>query len=353
MPKQTTIRKRTIKKGVVIVTGSSGLIGAAVVRQLAKKYRVIGIDNPGYPYPPPEADCIPMDMADEQHIADVFALIRKRYGKRIVSVVHLAAYYSFSQQSSPLYEQITVRGTAAILKALRDFTVEQFIFSSTMLVYRPTTPGVAISESSPLAAPWEYPASKIKTERLIARNKTTMPTVSLRIAGVYDEMGHSIPLSHHIQRIYENQLTSHFFPGDMTHGSPYVHRSDLVLAILAAITKRKKLPRHTVINIGEPETLSFATLQQTIAQLLSKRHWITLRVPKLLAVMGSWVQNLFGRAFIKPWMISLADDHMELDITRAQQLLGWTPEHSLRTTLPTIIRNLKKNPKKWYTENKL
>jgi nucleoside-diphosphate-sugar epimerase len=33
--------------------------------------------------------------------------------------------------------------------------------------------------------------------------------------------------------------------------------------------------------------------------------------------------------FIKPWMIPHADDHFELDITRARELLGWQPQHRL------------------------
>jgi len=37
--------------------------------------------------------------------------------------------------------------------------------------------------------------------------------VLLRVAGVYDDYCHSLPLSHQIQRIYERALTSHVFPG--------------------------------------------------------------------------------------------------------------------------------------------
>ena len=62
----------------------------------------------------------------------------------IASIIHLAAYYSFSGEPSPLYEQVTVRGTERLLHGLRDFEVEQFIFSSTMLVHAPCEPGERI-----------------------------------------------------------------------------------------------------------------------------------------------------------------------------------------------------------------
>jgi nucleoside-diphosphate-sugar epimerase len=52
-------------------------------------------------------------------------------------------------------------------------------------------------------------------------------------------------------------------------------------------------------------------------------------------------------------MIDRADDHYELDISRAEKLLGWRPRHNLIDTLPEIISNLKADPDKWYKENKL
>ncbi len=52
-------------------------------------------------------------------------------------------------------------------------------------------------------------------------------------------------------------------------------------------------------------------------------------------------------------MIDYADDHYALDISRAENLLNWTPQHSLRETLPKMIDALKADPIGWYRENKL
>ncbi|MGE3779925.1 MAG: hypothetical protein AB7F89_22240, partial [Pirellulaceae bacterium] len=57
--------------------------------------------------------------------------------------------------------------------------------------------------------------------------------------------------------------------------------------------------------------------------------------------------------FIKPFMVDLADDHYELDIRRAQTLLDWEPQHSLRATLPVMIAAMKADPLGWYEANKL
>ena len=43
-------------------------------------------------------------------------------------------------------------------------------------------------------------------------------------------------------------------------------------------------------------------------------------------------------------MIDLADDHYDLDISRARTLLGWEPKHSLRETLPEDGRGAEGRP---------
>ncbi len=41
---------------VVLITGSSGRLGAATVKQLSKTHRVIGFDSASDPHLPPEAE---------------------------------------------------------------------------------------------------------------------------------------------------------------------------------------------------------------------------------------------------------------------------------------------------------
>jgi len=66
-------------RGTIIVTGSSGTIGSPLCAMLGHTYNVVGFDR---------------------------------------AAAHLAAYYDFSGEPSPLYEEITVRGTERVLRAL-------------------------------------------------------------------------------------------------------------------------------------------------------------------------------------------------------------------------------------------
>ncbi len=86
-------------------------------------------------------------------------------------------------------------------------------------------------------------------------------------------------------------------------------------------------------------------LQDKIGLLIHGEEWKTYELPAPLAKFGAWTMDLFGDPFIKPWMIDRADDHYELDISRAEKLLGWRPSHNLLETLPVIIQHLKKTQK--------
>ena len=343
-------------KKVIIVTGSCGRIGTQVVKRLGEKYSIVGFELLKAIYASEKEELVPVDLSSDESVHQAFTHIRHFYGNRISAVIHLAAYYSFAEQHSDLYDKITVQGTERLLNALKGFEVEQFVFTSTMLVHAPTKPCCPITEDSPVIPKWDYPISKVKTEKVIHELRGKTPTVILRVAGVYDDFCHSIPISHQIQRIYEKQLEAHLFAGDFCHGASFVHMDDLIDSIALAVEKRHELPPETVLLIGEPETMSYDALQREISCLLFGKEMETYSVPKMIAKIGAWVQCLnpfIPKPFIRPWMINLADDHYELNIDRAKKLLGWAPKHSIQKTLPKMIDALKADPVKWYKGNQL
>jgi nucleoside-diphosphate-sugar epimerase len=345
-----------VGRDVVVITGSSGLIGAALASRLDRDYDEVGFDRPGEPHPPAHIECIDLDVTSDDSVRAGLRQLRERHGDRIASVVHLAAYYDFKGEPSDRYEEITVRGTGRLLKGLKDFRVEQFVFSSTMLVHAPGAPGRKTTEDSPLAPAWDYPKSKVRTEELIRRERGGVPAVFLRIAGVYTDRCESVPIAHQIQRIYERQFTSHFYPAGPARGQAFVHLDDLIDAFVRVIERRADLPAETTLLVGEPETLGYGELQRALGQLIAGRPWATYRIPVAAAKVGAWVQDHlpFGpEPFIKPWMIDRAADHYELDVSRARRLLGWEPRHSLRETLPAMAESLKRDPAGWYRANKL
>jgi nucleoside-diphosphate-sugar epimerase len=344
------------QKPIVILTGSNGLIGSAIARRFRDEFTIVGFDLGERAASSPVADFFPIDLTSDERVDEAVRGMRARHGDRVATVIHLAAYYDFSGEPSPMYEEVTVRGTGRLLRSLKQFRAEQFVFSSTLLVHAPCEPGQRINEEWPLEPKWDYPASKVETEQLLHRERGDIPIVLLRIAGVYDDRGHSIPIAQQIQRIFERKLTSYVFPGDTSRGQAFVHLDDLVEACWLVVQRRAQLPPETTLLIGEPETPSYDELQRTIGELVHGEAWETREIPKAVAKTGAWLQENVPIAedpFIKPWMTDLADDHFALDISRARALLGWEPKHSLRDTLPRIVSALKSDPDRWYRENKL
>lgn len=340
-------------KEIVVITGSSGLVGSSLMTRLAKNYTIIGLDQTLPSYPPMQAECMNFDITDEKTIHAAMERIRYGYGNKIASVVHLAAYYDFGQKDSPKYGEINVKGTEKFLRHLQGFEVDQFLFSSSNLIYKPTRPGIKINEDCPAEANWGYPESKILTEDLIKQNKDGMRAVFLRIAGIYTDVGHSIPITQQIKRIYEKELLSHFYSGDVNHGDVFVHLEDVVDAVEKAVGRRLRLPNEIAFNIGEPTSPTYQQLQDSIGNLLHGKDWETYEMPKALAKAGAWARDLVSDPFIKPWMIDRAGAHYELDIDRAKDYLDWEPKHRVMDTLPKMIENLKMDPEAWYNENNL
>lgn len=343
------------KPEVVIVTGSSGFIGSAVVQRLAQRYRVIGFDRDVPPHPPAEAECVCIDLTDDASVRAAFQRVRTAYGEKIASVVHLAAYFDLTGAPNEKYETVTVQGTERLLTELKTLQVEQFVFASTMLVHAPTTPGQPIDENWPFEPSLPYRDSKIRTEQLIRDQRGAMSAVLLRPAGVYDDGGHSAFLAQQIARIYEKRLSGKVYPGDLSTGQPFLHLDDLTDAILRLVERRDVLPPELPLLLGEADVMSYDEIQRALGRLIHHEIWETRSVPKAAAKAGAWVENevLEEDAFIRPWMVDISDDHYELDLSRARAHLDWAPKHSLREVLPVMVERLKADPYAWYGANKL
>ena len=353
-------------KPLIVVTGSSGLIGKRLIKTLTSDYRVVGLDIAA----PDTNDCshIECDLTDDESVQQAVRKIEQDHGERIASVVHLAAYYDFSGEPSPLYDELTVEGTKRLLRSVKDSTadapgagslkVEQFIFSSSLLVMKPSEDGHPITASSPVEAEWDYPQSKLRAEEVITNEGRGMNTVILRIAGVYDEQCHSIPLAQQMARIHEKQMESYLFPGDKTNGQSFIHLDDVVDCIQATIGRRSELAKQEVFVIGEEDVMTYEELQESLGELLHGKEWPTIRIPATVAKVGAWAKDKMATSeedspFIKPWMIDLADQNYPVNIHRARELLGWAPQHTLRQTLPAMVRCLQEDPRRWYEINGL
>ena len=347
---------------IVLITGATGNLGFSLAKALNKNYQIVGFDRKvkATDFPVIEAD-----FASQPSIELALHKFRDRFGSRIASVIHLVAYFDFSGEDKPHYDTVNVEGTKLLLSALQKFEVEQFVYASTMLVHAPCRPGEHIDENHPIDPRWVYPESKADAEVVIRTEHKKIPTVILRLAGVYDEYSMVPTLAQHIARIYDREFQSYFYSGSTLVGQSMLHRDDMLDAFVRTIDRRAVLASDTTILIGEADAISYDALQDALGFLIhGEDDWPTLRVPKAFAAAGAWVHGKLEpaipdvidngeEAFIKPFMIDMADDHYALDIRRARALLGWEPQHRLHDELPKLVAALKKDPENWYRANEI
>jgi len=344
-------------KQVVVVTGSSGRIGTRIIHRLGEMQQPIGLDFIGITSEKPSMEFVYVDLASDHSVECAFNRIRHAYGNRIASIIHLAAFYSFTGEHLELYDAITVNGTRRLLTQAKKFEIEQFIFTSTMLVHEPTKRGVIQNEDSPIRGKWHYPASKVRTEKVIREECGNIPYVIIRIGGCYDDECNCVPISQHMSRIYEKQFASVVFPGNSSNGVPYTHFEDLTDMIMILLEKRQSLPKELTFLCCEEDSITYRDLQTAFGKLIhNSDKWPMVRVPKWFAKTGAWALNnlpFMPEQFIKPWMVDLADDNYEFSMEKARKVLSWSPKHSLRDTLPIMVANLKADPIAWYKRHKI
>jgi nucleoside-diphosphate-sugar epimerase len=356
----TTSERTTADKPIVLITGAVGNLGASVADALQDGYRVVGMDrdtgDTAFPV-------LRVDITSDDSVELALRKFRERHGDRIASVIHLIAFFDFSGEPNPLYESVNVEGTRRLLRALRSFEVEQFVYASTILVHAPCKPGQRIDEQQPIGPRWEYPKSKAAAEAVVREEHGDIPYVILRLAGVYDAESTVPTMAQQMARIYERDLQSHLYAGHTLVGQSMLHRDDLLDALRRTVDTRTALPRAIELLIGEPDAMGYDALQDELGRLFhGADEWLTLRLPKPVAAAGAWAEQKLEplvpdaidegeKPFIKPFMVQLADDHYALDVRRAREVLEWQPQHRVADELPAMVRAVKDDPASWYARH--
>ena len=348
------------QRPLVLITGATGNLGQSLARTLSDSYCVVGLDRKA------QDGFFPTLQADFSSAASIdLALhkLRDAFGGQIASVVHLVAFFDFSNADDPRYQSVNIEGTRHLLRGLQAFEVAQFVYASTMLVHAPCRPGERIDESHPIGPRWAYPRSKAAAEAVVLQEHGTIPCVNLRLAGVYDEQSLVPTMAQQFARIYERDLQSYFYSGSTLVGQAMLHREDMLDAVRRTIDRRRTLPSETAILVGEEDAMGYDALQDRLGALMhGVDDWTTLQVPKPLAAAGLWAQTKLepiipdiidkGQApFVRPFMAEMADDHYALNTRRARDLLGWEPQHNFKDAVPKLVKALKDDPPGWYQRN--
>ena len=297
----------------VLVTGAAGFIGSHLAERLAGRGdSVVGIDNFNNYYDPARkrrnaeavrqagATVIKADIRGREKIMALFE------EHRFDAVAHVAAMAGVrnSVANPALYMDVNLNGTQVLMDASREFGVQNFVLASTSSIYG-DTPNVPFQETDPcLQPPQPYAAAKRAAELLgfTYHKLYGLNFTATRFFTVYGPRGRPDMMPGLLaESLYYDRLIP-LYEGDMRRDWTFV--DDIVSGVVLALDKPLG---YEIFNIGRGEPQPLADFIETIE-----------------AVSGR-------KARLEPQPKLAADVYVTYaDITKAQTLLGFEPNVSIR-----------------------
>jgi UDP-glucose 4-epimerase len=316
-------------KPTVLVTGGAGYIGSHAVLALQRSgYEVVILDNLVYGHRDIveqvlKVELIVGDTNDRQLLDNLFSM------RQIDAVMHFAAYaYVGESVSNPdKYYRNNVVGTLTLLEAMKDASINKFVFSSTCATYG-IPQQVPIPEDHPQNPINPYGMSKLMVEKILSDFDQAYDFKSVwfryfNAAGADPEgaLGedhnpetHLIPLTLFAALGKRESLSifgTDYPTPDGTCVRDYIHVNDLAIAHVLGLEYLIKGGKTDVFNLGNGNGFSVKEVIETARQVTGR---------DITAV------ECDRRPGDPPALVGSGE--------KARQILGWNPQYS---DLNTII----------------
>ena len=357
-------------KGKILITGALGFIGRYLIKNCFKDYDVLAVDNKkpekNFDKETSVFQLYSVDLRDSKSIQRFWKQIEP-FHQEIEAIIHLAAYYDFSNKPHPNY--LKLQSGLKILLNLMEKDLPKscsFISASSMASFRSTVPGMPLTEHSPRSLAWEYPKSKVFNEAIIDNFKTKKVKVHLILAAVYSDFCELVPLYQSIELLRSKKIQSYFYPGPLKSGLTYLHITDAGKAFEEALSFSKKAKIKNLADqnkknnhrflIGEERAFTYEDIHRKVTLYFNKKFKYIFRITKFVASIGYlilWPLSFFQKrsSFIKLWMIPFSGEHFEFDLKVSKKELNWKPQKLIHEEFPSILEKAKTNKDKWHELN--
>lgn len=316
----------------ILVTGADGFIGSHLAEALVDQgeevrafVRYNAFNSWGW------LDTVDEDVQDaiDVFLGDVRDPNGVREAMRGIDVVyHLAALISipYSYHSPDTYVDTNVTGTLNILQAAQDLGTEKIMHTSTSEVYG-SAQFVPITEAHPLQGQSPYAASKIGADQMALSfyRSFDTPVAVIRPFNTYGPRQSTravIPTI--ITQIASGRRTLEL--GNLHPTRDFSYVKDTVRGFMAVADSDEA--NGEVINVGSGFEISIGDLVDLIAE-----------------AMGVEVSVETDEERTRPEKSEV--DRLYADISKAEELLGWTPTHGGRDGFK---RGLRKTAE-WFSQD--
>ncbi len=297
-------------KKKVVVTGGAGFIGSHLVEALLKEgFDVHVVDN----YAGGKRE-------DRIHEGATYHEVDIRDYDKLAPIINGATYVfhgaalprvQYSIEQPLLTYSVNVQGTASVLRAAKEGGVKRVIYAASSSAYGDQE-RLPLSEDLPALPKSPYGLQKHIGE-LLCSNWSEMydlPTVSLRYFNVYGprfdpEGPYALVIGKFLTQKRDGKPLT--ITGDGTNTRDFTHVSDVVRANLLAM-ESDAVGKGEVLNIGAGRNVS---------------------IRDLAAMIGGETISIEPRH---------EPAHTKADITRAKELLGWSPTVRLEEGIAALKR---------------
>jgi UDP-arabinose 4-epimerase len=312
----------------VLVTGGAGYIGSHACQALAAAgYLPVTFDNlvHGHRWAVRWGPLVEGDITDRAALDAAFGQFKP------AAVMHFAAfaYVGESVLQPGKYYRNNVGGSLTLLEAMRDWRIDQLVFSSSCATYG-VPQAVPIAESHPQHPVNPYGASKLMVEQMlrdfaVAHRLRSMVLRYFNAAGAgasgeigeaHDPETHLIPLALDAaagSRPHVTIFGDQYPTPDGTCVRDYIHVADLAQAHLLALQALEKGAAEGVYNLGNGNGFSVREVIEVVQAVTGRAVPVRVGPP---------------RAGDPPRLVA--------DATRIRGELGWQPRHP---DLPSIVQS--------------